>query len=184
MWLINFAFTIGALMYMRASPDYVPWPAKDAVSSQWWTLGDNWESTVLFFCTLFQLTTAGVIFSFGSSFSRIVLRNWFLMLSWGALFVLGVFLLLSNENYLTFAFHIASQAYNDATPSSPTWAAYQKAGGAPSPGMSLAFRLGLFGILMANLVAVAVWQKLVEPVGPLARAAHRLRPTARPQFRL
>ena len=184
MWLINFAFTAGALGYLRASPDYVRWPAKEAVSSQWWTLGDNWESTVLFFCTLFQLTTAGVIFSFGSSFSRVVVRNWFLILSWGIIFVLGVFLLLSNENYLTFVFHIASQAYNDDTPSSPTWKAFQEKGGAPSPGMSLGFRLGLFGILMSNLVVAAVWQKLVEPVGPLARLFHRIAPTPRTQFRL
>ena len=184
MWIIHFAFTTGALFYMSASPGYVRWPAKEAVSSEWWTLGDNWESTVLFFCTLFQLTTSGVIFSFGSSFSRVVVRNWFLMLSWGAIFGLGVFLLLSGENYLTFVFHIASQQYNDATPTSPTWKAYQAHGGAPSPGMSLRFRLGLFGILMTNLVVAAVWQKLVEAIGPLARLAHRVAPTPRAEFRL
>jgi cation-transporting ATPase 13A3/4/5 len=184
MWVINFAFTVGALGYMRTSPDYVRWPAKDAVSSQWWTLGDNWESTVLFFCTFFQLTFASVVFSFSASFSRPVARNWILVGAWAVLFTIGAFLLLSNENYFTFVFHIASQAYNDVPPTSPTWAAFQKAGGAPSPGMSLRFRGGLFGILVANLATVAAWQKLVEPTGPLARAAHRLRPTRRPAVRL
>lgn len=183
LWFINTVFTIGALFYMRASPDYVRWPAIHAVGAAWWTMGDNWESTVLFFMTFSQFITSGLVFSFGAGFNRTVLRNWLLCLVWGSLFGLTVYLLLSPPSAATFTFHIASQAFNGAGTDSPVWMKYQEAGGAPTPGMSFGFRLGLLGIILANLACQAAWQGGVA-AGPVGNALRRLRPSKRPRFRL
>jgi len=183
LWVINTGFTSGALEYMRKAPEYVRWPAKYAAGKDWWTLGDNWEATVLFFCTLFQFITSAVVFSFGSGFTRNVTRNWSLMFVYVFLAGLGVALLLSSDNYLTFVFHIASQEFNDPTPKSPAWIAYQEAGGAPSPGMPFKFRLGLFFMLAGNLACQALWQAAVV-TGPVSRVLKKLYPSTRPRFRL
>jgi len=182
LWAINIAFTVGALFYMAASPDYVRWPAKNAVGAAWWTMGDNWESTVLFFMTFTQFITSGLVFSFGAGFNRTIFRNWLLCLVWGGLFALTLFLLLSAPNAATFVFHVASQRYNGPQTDSPVWMAYQKAGGSPSNGMSLSFRVGLLGFILGNVAAVAIYQAGI--VGPLGNAARRLRPSKRPRFRL
>ena len=183
LWAINTAFTVGALFYMRASPDYVRWPAQNAVGAAWWTMGDNWESTVLFFMTFSQFITSGLVFSFGAHFNRTIFRNWLLCAVWGGLFGLTVYLLLSPPNLVTFTFHIASQAFNGPGTDSPVWMKYQAAGGAPTPGMSFAFRAGLLGIILANLACQAMWQRGVV-VGPLGNAVRRLRPSKRPRFLL
>ena len=183
LWAINTAFTTGALEYMRKSPDYVRWPAKYAAGKDWWTLGDNWEATVLFFCTLFQFITSAVVFSFGSGFTRNVTRNWALMFVYAFLAGIGVVLLLTTDNDRTCVFHIASQQFNDPTPTSPAWIAYQEAGGAPSPGMSFMFRLGLFFLIAGNLACQALWQAFVVR-GPVSRVLKRLYPSTRPRFRL
>lgn len=183
LWVINTAFTTGALEYMRKSPEYVRWPAKYAAGKDWWTLGDNCEATILFFCTLFQFITSAFVFSFGSGFTRNVTRNWALMFVYTILAGLGVVLLLTTDNYLTFVFHIASQEFNDPTPTSPAWIAYQQAGGASSPGMPFKFRLGLFFLLAGNLACQALWQTVVV-TGPVSRLLKRLYPSTRPRFLL
>ena len=182
-WLINTAFTVGALFYMSGYSGYVRWPAKFAVGASWWTLGDNWESSVLFFLTYYQFITSGVVFSFSGGFNRTVWRNWFLMLVWGALFALTTFLLLSPPNAVTFTFHIASQAFNRVGTDSPVWMKYQAAGGEPSPGMPYAFRLGLFLIVLGNLVCQGLWQNLVIN-GRAGRSVARILPSRRPRFNL
>lgn len=183
LWVINTAFTTGALEYMARAPGYVRWPAKYAAGKNWWTLGDNWEATVLFFCTLFQFITSALVFSFGAGFTRNVARNWALMFVYLFLATIGVVLLLSSDNYLTFVFHIASQDFNEPSPTSPAWIAYQEAGGKPSPGMSFGFRLGLFFLILGNLACQALWQALVVN-GPASRVLARLYPSTRPKFRL
>jgi cation-transporting ATPase 13A3/4/5 len=183
LWAINTAFTVGALFYMQASPDYVRWPAKHAIGASWWTMGDNWESTVLFFMTFTQFITSGLVFSFGAGFNRTVLRNWLLCAVWGGLFALTIYLLLSPPNIATFTFHIASQAFNGKGTDSPVWAKYQEAGGTPTPGMSSGFRLGLLGLMLGNVACQALWQGGVA-AGPVGDALRKLRPSKRPQFRL
>lgn len=49
--------------------------------ASWWTLGDNWESTVIFFVMFFQFITSAFVFTFGSVFRENVFKNWFLMVS-------------------------------------------------------------------------------------------------------
>jgi len=182
LWAVNTAFTVGALFYMKASPDYVRWPAQNAVGAAWWTMGDNWESTVLFFMTFSQFITAGLVFSFGAGFNRTLFRNWLLCAVWGGLFGLTIYLLLSPPNMATFTFHVASQAFNGPDTDSPVWVKFQKAGGKPTPGMSFNFRLGLLLIILSNLACQALWQGGVT--GPLGTAVRRLRPSKRPRFRL
>ena len=188
LWAMNTAFSIGALFYMQASPDYVRWPAQNAVGAAWWTLGDNWESTVLFFMTFSQFITSGLVFSLGASFNRPLIRNYLLCAVWGGLYALTLFLLLSPPNTATRIFHVASQNFNGIGTDSPVWMKYQSSpadggsGGKPSSGMSFGFRLGLMALMLANGTCNALWQ--VALLGPLGNAFRRLRPSKRPRFRL
>ncbi len=44
-------------------------------------LGDNWESTVIFFTIYFQFVTSAMVFSFGSAFRRPVVFNYRLLVN-------------------------------------------------------------------------------------------------------
>lgn len=45
----------------------------------WWTLGDNWESTVIFFTIYCQFITSAFVFTIGSMFRRAACRNYLLL---------------------------------------------------------------------------------------------------------
>ena len=47
-----------------------------ALEAEWWVLGDNWESSVLFFVVFYQYITCALIYSFGSSFRLGLFYNW------------------------------------------------------------------------------------------------------------
>ena len=183
LWAINTAFTSGALEYMRKSPDYVRWPAKYAAGKDWWTLGDNWEATVLFFCTLFQFITSAVVFSFGSGFTRNVTRNWALMF---------VYVVLAGSGRGFVALHgqlphvcvphrfarvqrlDADLACLDCLPGS-WWRGLARD----------AFQVQAGPVLLARWQpgVPGLWQALVV-TGPVSRVLKRLYPSTRPRFRL
>lgn len=47
-----------------------------ALEAEWWVLGDNWESSVLFFVVFYQYITCALVYSFGSSFRLTLFYNW------------------------------------------------------------------------------------------------------------
>ena len=47
-----------------------------ALEAEWWVLGDNWESSVLFFVVFYQYITCALVYSFGSSFRLGLFYNW------------------------------------------------------------------------------------------------------------
>ena len=81
-----------------------------------------WESS----CTAFmQFITCAFTFSFGSSFRRVVVRNYGLCIIYVALLALLSCVLLLPPSRLTALWHVASEAYNSPGTTSPVWQAYQ-----------------------------------------------------------
>ncbi|BBN18845.1 hypothetical protein MPTK1_8g05990 [Marchantia polymorpha subsp. ruderalis] len=182
-WIINIVFMIGALLLMNREPGYVKWPAKYSHGADWWTLGDNWESTVLFFTMYFQYITSAFVFSFGASFRRNVLFNWFLTVTYWGLVVFMSFLLLLPHSGFTELWHVSSEQFNSPNPISPVWSMYQTNGGHPSPEMSFSFRFRLWWLIVANICTNVIWQKVVAE-GPVAKYVAKTCPSIRPRFHL
>lgn len=180
-WVINIVFLIGAILFMVEQPDYVRWPAKYSHGANWWTLGDNWESTVLFFTMYFQFITSAFVFTFGSIFRKSIFHNWVIVICYGSLMVLMSFVLLLPPSGFTSLWHVASEQFNKVDSSSPVWVAYQEAGGSPSPGMSFDFRFRLWLLIMGGLITVVAWQKMVVD-GRVAKFVARKFPSIRPKF--
>lgn len=181
--IIYLIFMAGALLHMSNHPDYVEWPSKIASASSWWILGDNWESTVIYFQQFFAFLGAGLVFSFGSKYRQPFFRNWIFMLSLFALFIINSLLLLLPQSGFTELWHIASQQFNSADPDNSIWADYQKAGGSPSPAMPFSLRLELYIIAMASIVTAIIWQRIFVE-GPIGDRLATKRPSDRPEFRV
>jgi magnesium-transporting ATPase (P-type) len=80
-WGINLVFLVGALCFMHTQTGYVKWPASYSHGASWWTLDDNWESTVIFFVMYFQFITSAFVYTFGSVFRKSVFLNWVLVVN-------------------------------------------------------------------------------------------------------
>jgi len=164
--VLNLLFMIGALSMMANDPDYVRWPSKYVPGAAWWLMGDNWESTILFFCFHFQLITASLSYSFGGRYRQPVWRNPVLMIGSTVLLIIGAVLCVVEPCSLTRAFHVASEPYNSNGTVSTAWQEYQKNGGATSPGMSASFRWRLLILLISSSVVGMLWEKVVV-TGPV-----------------
>jgi len=146
----------------------VKFPAQLSEGQAWWTLGDNWESTVVFFTAFFQFVASSVVFSFGSQFRQTVFRNYLLMVSWASIFVVISLAILLPHSSFTHLWHVASEEFNGPNTTSPVWITYQQQGGDPSAAMSFSFRLQFWFLLIGNIVVVALWQAVVVE-GPVAK---------------
>ena len=87
--LINCFQMAAQLWAMHADPDYVEFPAGFAAQHDWWVLGDNWESTVIFTALFVPFVAAACIYSLGSAFRRPALANPWLVLVAAALFAVA-----------------------------------------------------------------------------------------------
>ena len=156
-----------AVVVMGKVDGYVKWPAKFGNASSWWTLGDNWECTTAFVMFFAQYLAAAVAFSFGGHFRQPVWTNRTLVVFIGGLLAVIMLLLFLEPCEFTSYFHIASFPYNGEGTTSTVWMNYQQAGGSPTPGMPLDFRLVLFTLIVLNFLAVAAWESMVitGPVG-------------------
>ncbi|EFJ32188.1 hypothetical protein SELMODRAFT_439526 [Selaginella moellendorffii] len=182
-WIINLCFLIAAVVMMANDPNYVKWPASFSHEASWWTLSDNWESTVLFFTMYFQFITSAFVFTFGSGFRKNVFNNHLLIGSYAGLVILFSFLLLLPHSSLTSLWHVASEQFNRLGTDSPVWILYQKAGGNPSPAMPLRFRRNLWLIIIASMIGNCLWQKLCVD-GFIAKTIAKNHPSKRPTFHL
>eukprot|EP00249_Psilotum_nudum_P025155 c29394_g1_i2 orf=541-4356(-) len=180
-WLINQLFLIGAMILMENYPGYVAWPAKFSHGASWWTLGDNWESTVLFFTMYLQFITSAVAFSFGFIFRKHIFHNRLLVGCYGGIILLMSLVLLLPSSGFTALWHVASEQFNRPNTTSPVWIAYQEHGGSISSAMPFDFRLKLLLLIFGGLATVIIWQKILIE-GPIARAFSYKFPTRQLQF--
>lgn len=157
----SFLCLITTLLVMRNDKDYIKWPAEYSVSSDWWTLSDNWESTILF-CVMFNfLLFSAFIFSFGYLYRQQIYYNYILLINIAILLFITLFIYLSSTNYLSDLFHISSRQFNCKDTFSPVWEQYQNNGGNYSPGMSFNFRLKIYLIVGFFLLLSIIWQSQV-----------------------
>jgi cation-transporting ATPase 13A3/4/5 len=96
--LINTAMLGVAMWMMAAEPEYVKWPAKLSVGASWWTLGDNWESTVLFVCFSNQFVSSALSFGLGSKYRKSLASNRALLGVAGGMLLVFAYLILAEPN--------------------------------------------------------------------------------------
>lgn len=155
---INVAVIFAALAISAADPAYVRFPAEFAKGGLWWTLGDSWETSVLFVVVYSQFVTSAVIFSFGHKFRQPVYQNFALFGFWVLAYGFTSYLCLTDPNGVTDTFHIASRAFNsNATGPSPAWEGLLGEGN-PAPAMSSDLRFRLWLLTLGGMAATALWE--------------------------
>uniref|UniRef100_A0A0G4HJG7 P-type ATPase A domain-containing protein n=1 Tax=Chromera velia CCMP2878 TaxID=1169474 RepID=A0A0G4HJG7_9ALVE len=180
MWIIDLAFLAGALSFIQNAPNYIRFPTEYSNGFEWWTLSDNWEASTLFAVIYAQFVTGAVVFSFGYEFRQSVFKSLPVLVLGLILFGFTLFLILSPSNAATRLFHMATENYNAAGTVSPAWKGYQEAGNPPSDiSMGVETRGGLAALVIANAIALILWQKCVVE-GPLGRALRIRFPAKRP----
>lgn len=173
-FIIAFICLLTNLLLMVNDPDYVTWPAEYSAPSDWWTLSDNWEATVLYAVMFLFLLGAAGIYSFGYEFRVAVYANTYLMINLAILFIMTSLVILMEPNDFTDLWHIASFKFNDMNSVSPVWEAYQADGHDVSPAMSFNFRLQMYVIICFFIILAALWQGVVVEgfVGDFIRAKY------------
>lgn len=119
--VIYLLYLVGALQLTSSHDDYVKWPASLAKGKSWWLLGDNWESTAIYFQQFFAFIGAGLVYSFGTKFRQPFFRNYSFIIVFVALYLLSTLQLLLPESGFTRPWHVASQAFNSKGTASPIW---------------------------------------------------------------
>mmetsp|Transcript_13833 Transcript_13833/g.41063 ORF Transcript_13833/g.41063 Transcript_13833/m.41063 type:complete len:461 (-) Transcript_13833:232-1614(-) len=183
---IFFVFYIVLVCLMDSEHGYIQWPYKCADADDWWTLGDNWESTVIAISFICFQTHAGVLFALSGRHRLPLWRNTPHALLYVALATLWSCVLLTGPNDLTDLWHIASRNFNEEDTDSEVWQNYQKAGagdeatrddfpdchGGPATddyGMSFWFRLRMWMLIVLACVLTTAWELLVV-TGPVRDA--------------
>jgi len=179
---LNVTIVAVCLGMATSHAQYKQFPARYATWESWWTLSDNWESTIVFTCAFPQFITAGLIYSFGGQFRRGLRHNYVLIVVWLCLFVLNTVVLLTEHNPVTQAFHIASEDFNGPGTPYQVWYDYQREGGKPSEGMPFQLRLSLWLMTSTGLVLAALWE-WVFIVGPGRRLLFPRRNVTHPDLR-
>ena len=147
-------------------------------------ISDNWEATVLMNCMFPQLITSAVVFSFGSKFRRGFYKNTLLVVSWISLYILSSVLMLAPSNWLSRAWHMASEQFNVVGTSSPVWATYNQGDASrESPAMPSSLRFQLWFIMSCGLILSAMWQALVVD-GPIGQRIRKRFPSNRPHHKI
>jgi hypothetical protein len=152
---------IFSLILMGSDSEYIKWPAENAETADWWTLSDNWETTVMYNVFFPFLLAAASIYSFGYQFRKPMVSNIYLVANVVIPFVITSAVLLMEPNTVTHWWHTASYDFNEPGTGSPVWEAYQEAGGRTSSGMSFSLRLRLWFLVTGFIGLAALWQRFV-----------------------
>ena len=159
MSVISFVCLVSALFMMKNYENYVAWPSEYSAGNLWWELSDNYEATVLYAVMYPFLVMSAAIYSLGYEFRLPVHYNFNLVVNVAILMVITTYVILSDSNYFTDLFHMASKDFSNV---SPVWeAAYAAEGIEAPPAMSFGFRLKLFVLVMIFIILAWLWQYLV-----------------------
>jgi len=124
--VLNLVCLFSGVAMMQKLPIYIAWPAHLAQGAQWWTLGDNLESTFIFYAVSGMFMWSAVIFSLGGSFRKAVVLNWTLMLAFGGLVLWLWLMLILPPGKVAETFHIATINFNRPYTTTPVWLTYQE----------------------------------------------------------
>lgn len=156
--------------YIFLNPNYVAWPAHIGNGANWWTRGDNWETTTIFITFYLMLIQSTFTLSTGYKYRKNMLRNVTLIIYAAGLYLLVAISFLLPLNAVGNLFHFATDDFNGPNTTSETWATYQKEGNPPSAGMSFIFRLGLvlicvaYGLINFFIQIIAIEGRLGEKI--------------------
>mmetsp|Transcript_59508 Transcript_59508/g.170801 ORF Transcript_59508/g.170801 Transcript_59508/m.170801 type:complete len:1448 (+) Transcript_59508:107-4450(+) len=152
MWVINTTFMLLAMHLTMSHEEYVPFPIREVRLTHWWKRSRNWEATTAFLMYTFQQFWSAVVFSFGRMFRE----SWYdnismlVMASGGLGFMF--YLIVAEPSAITRAFHLVYEPVDNYEPWSPEHTL---------PAMPRSHRRRLLAIVVANLVAVAVWEQAI-----------------------
>ena len=172
MSVISMICLVCGLLMMANSTDYEAWPSEYSAGNLWWELSDNYEATVLYAIMFPFLVMSAAIFSLGYEFRMPLHFNGHLVINVVVLMGITIFIILSDDNYLTDLFHMASKDFSTV---SPVWQnAYAQEGLEAPPAMSLEFRLKLFFMTSGFITLAWLWQWLVLDgfIGDMIRAKY------------
>lgn len=159
MSIISFLCLVFGLILMKNNSDYVEWPSEHSAGNLWWELSDNYEATVLYAIMFPFLVMSAFIFSLGYEFRLAVHYNVNLVVNVSVLMIITIYIILSDDNYFTNLFHMASKDFSTV---SPVWQkAFAEEGILAPPSMSIEFRLKLFFLTMGFIALAWLWQLLV-----------------------
>ncbi|KAJ2416369.1 hypothetical protein GGI10_001031 [Coemansia sp. RSA 2530] len=154
--------------------------------TKWWLLGDNYESSILSFVSMFQFITNGFVVNYGYLYRARWYKNYALLVVWGFLMVFTSYMLLADPNRVGCAFRL-----NCGTASVIESLGYKKPNWSIEPYNShlghniipLASRYKLWGYCLGNMVAANLWQLFVVN-GPVRNMLRNKKPLERLRVKL
>lgn len=176
-FILSLIFLISGLTMMSNHEYYQRWPSKYSSGASWWTLADNWETTVIYISGFQFFITSGVVFSIDYHYRNNLNHNYSLIFSYLALYIISAVMLLGDVNNLSIAFHIASEDFNSINTTSPVWSECQKNNECePSPAMPFEFRLSLFFLNLGCLILLCIYEGIFI-IGPFSNYIRKTYPT-------
>lgn len=119
------ALVVSLVCLMDNNPAYIKWPAELSSGAAWWTLGDNFECTYIFYVVASLFLWSSIIFSFGGRFRRSVFHN-YMLIAFFLFFSLFLWIILvAPPTAAAEAFHVATINFNRQYTTSEVWSAYQ-----------------------------------------------------------
>ncbi|KAI8060119.1 hypothetical protein BC940DRAFT_337870 [Gongronella butleri] len=163
---INFWFLTMSVVWLFKQDWFIcnQFDASSINSAQWWLIGDNYEAEIISLVAMTQFFHNAFIVNFGSVHRRHWYRNYLLVFIWCCFFVFISYLTLAPPNPLGCIFRI-----NCGDPAileqmgypTPWW--YIEPYNSPLGHNVLPvwFRWQLWGYMIANMVAVVIWERFV-----------------------
>ena len=155
--ILDFLFLVIAYVALNHQDWYKCRQWKDADLSNVWTIGDNYETEVLWLITGFQLVISGIVFNFGYEFRQAWIRNYVLVM-FVTIYVTVHFYVTLVPSKLSCFFRINcdnEDVFNGVIETLSVQNDFN------TTIMPKSFRRILVGIMVANLVAVVGWDYLV-----------------------
>lgn len=149
---------------------------------KWWTLADNFEASVTSIISTFQIIHAAAAFNIGSTYRKGFFRNTAFISMYAIVFTFLSALTLSNPNSLGCLFRIncgTKEALEGLGYSQPWLFGHEVYYSAIGHNvLPMSFRWTIWGISVANLVAVVCFEYFVI-LGPVRSLFKRIRPLIR-----
>ncbi|KAI9496322.1 hypothetical protein BDB00DRAFT_809960 [Zychaea mexicana] len=163
---INFWFVIGGVIYLFQQNWFVcnEFDSSSIDSARWWLLGDNYESEVIALVIIFQFFHNAALVNFGSVYRQSWWRNYVLVVFWCCFFVSTSYMVLADPNPYSCIFRIncgTPAVLNEIGYPMPTWDVSEYNSPLGHNVMPEPFRWGLWGLILGNLAATTVWERVV-----------------------
>ncbi|KAI9315868.1 hypothetical protein BX666DRAFT_2028110 [Dichotomocladium elegans] len=163
---INFWFLVCSVVWLFQQEWFVCHEFDSATvnSALWWLIGDNYEAEMISLVIIFQFFHNAAVVNFGSVYRQSWWRNYVLVIFYCCFFVSTSFLTLADPNPYSCIFRIncgTASVLTDLGYPAPTWDIPPYNSPLGHNVMPKPFRYKLWGYILANLVATALWERVV-----------------------